>query len=244
MNTSSAPESESSGSISFYPHWIPYPIGTSREVLVSSSQEGQDPKPEVSSNAALAFNQIGEGVERYWMQLDQESAASLSPSLRTPITEEAKVRYDARVRQFLAQLRRAYRIAPVEDGYGHPADDILARALAAAPKEAPDWIHTAYEAEQRHDPPLAASILRSVGRLEEEEAGEWGQAIAITALSHANSEVRESAIRAFEHWEDDAALEILQHRLGYERALWLQEYLRAVIGVLRRESAPGEVRAR
>jgi hypothetical protein len=144
---------------------------------------------------------------------------------------------------FLREFHWALQSVPVEDGYSHPAEDILLRSIFVDAQATLRWVSAAYVTAKEKNPSLAASIVRCIGRLNRDLVTEWVESLAMRALTHQNSEVREASIRAFEEWGEDTALELLQVRLGYEKAPWLREYLMAVIEDLRAVEANGSVAA-
>jgi hypothetical protein len=120
--------------------------------------------------------------------------------------------------------------APIEDGYSHPAEELLAAALRSR-TGSEDEIQRIY-LEHRQQPAMAAAILRFLGRLDRSLVGSWGMQMAISSLSHDDLEVREAAVRALEMWGGDDALQALRAYVEAEGVPWLADYTRQVIADL------------
>jgi hypothetical protein len=149
---------------------------------------------------------------------DEERAAALA-SVRL---EEA----------FSRRLAQAFDLEPLEDGYSHPAEQIIADALQAFGATAFTWLAFAYFEQYDHNPSVAAGLIRCLGRLSHDSAVPWARFLALSGLYHGDVEVREAAVRAFEMWGGQQAIEALTARVSVEPTPWLADYARQVIADL------------
>jgi hypothetical protein len=149
---------------------------------------------------------------------DEEQAAALA-SVRL---EEA----------FSLRLAQAFDLEPLEDGYTHPVEQIMADALRTFGPTAFTWIAFAYFEQYYRNPAIAAGLIRCLGRLSPDAAVPWGRFLALSGLYHDDVEVREAAVRAFEIWGGQQAIEALSARVSVEPTPWLADYARQVIADL------------
>jgi len=117
----------------------------------------------------------------------------------------------------------------IEDGYFHPAEKLIEDSLKSSKFDPNHWAYTAYSENINTEPALAAGILRLLSRLPYALVGQWGKVIAVQGLSHNYIEVRESAVRALEHWGGREALDGLKSHVNSEPSHWLAAYIRQVI---------------
>lgn len=135
-------------------------------------------------------------------------------------------------RAFSRRLAQALDLEPLEDGFAHPAEMVMADALRAFGATAFTWIAFAYFEYHQSKPAIAAGLVRCLGRLPEALTQPWGSFLALSALYHADVEVREAAVRAFEIWGGRAAIDALTARVSVEPTPWLADYTRQVIADL------------
>lgn len=120
---------------------------------------------------------------------------------------------------------------PIEDGYSHPAENIIEETIKTYPLYAGNWVQSLY-IDNLNNYTLAAGILRCIGRLNPNITQPWGSIMAIGALLHFDVEVREAAVRAIEMWEDPTIIGYLERR--EEKVPWLADYIKQVIKDLKR----------
>ncbi len=95
-----------------------------------------------------------------------------------------------------------------------------------------EWLNSVY-IEHFPDTDVVIGLLQVISHLQYSEIYPQGPAMALAAFSHANSEVRECGIRAFENWGTIESLKVLRHVECPES--WMQEYLSQVIHDLEEE---------
>ena len=133
-----------------------------------------------------------------------------------------------RQEQFNMTILRLLEVEPIDDGYSHPAEEVIEKALKKHNTLAPIWVQAIYF-ENFKRPAMAAGILRCVGRLKNTLVEPWGRSMARRGLSHHDVEVREAAIRALEMWGGQESAEALKNHVDSEPVVWLKNYLNQVI---------------
>lgn len=133
---------------------------------------------------------------------------------------------DKRQDWLAAELRASFEELPVEDGVGHPAERIIAKALAqAGDRQATRWLKDfCVDVSQ---PTFAASVLRCLARLGYVGSEPWRVGLVRDGLTKDSVEIRDAAIQAAESWGDFELLEVL--RAHSETEPWLRQYLSDVI---------------
>jgi hypothetical protein len=134
-------------------------------------------------------------------------------------------------KEFKYEVVHALNEESIEDGYSHPAENILKETIMMCLPYAVTWIQSLY-IENINNHKLAAGILRCIGRLNSNMTKPWGSIMVTGALFHSNVEVREAAVRAIEMWEDYSIIEYLEQR--EEKVPWLSNYIKQVIKDLKR----------
>jgi len=124
---------------------------------------------------------------------------------------------------------------PVEDGFDHPVEGILA-----------EWLSTRILRDVERcidllvrggDRDLATSILRGLGRLRRPGTDSWRLELVRDTLAHGGLEERDACVQAVELWDDPAFAPILaKHE---ERTTWLQDHIDEVLKRL--EGTPAEI---
>jgi len=126
-------------------------------------------------------------------------------------------------------------VEPIDDGYSHPAEEIIEKALKKHKTLAPTWIQAIY-LKNFNRPAVAAGILRCIGRLKNDLVEPWGRSMAMRGLSHPAAEVREAAIRALEMWGGQESTEALKNHIDSEPVAWLKNYVNQVINDLTKQN--------
>jgi|GEM_PF-5396911 len=120
---------------------------------------------------------------------------------------------------------------PLEDGFCHPAEELLAALLERRPKETIGEIKSLLKTG---NPSIAADLLRCIGRLDIKLCrGQWQEIVEI-ALGHSDIDVRDAAVQAIETWEAIEAEGILGRWAKKEKVSWLRDYMDGVLTDLRR----------
>lgn len=119
-----------------------------------------------------------------------------------------------------------------EYGFDSPADLFVRELMEQNEAVTKEWLNAIY-IEQFSDIRVVIGLLQVVSHLQYPEICPQGPTMALAALSHANSEVRECGIRAFENWGTIESMNILRNVKCTES--WMQEYLSQVIKDLEEE---------
>lgn len=126
------------------------------------------------------------------------------------------------------QVRCAIAEEPVEAGYSHPAEAILAKAVINQPREVIEWLVHLLTEERNYG--LVGDILACFGRAVEKSPPWWAYNIAENALLSSSVAVRDSAAQTLELWGTSAALRIPKKH--DESVGWLRNYIEEVIELL------------
>ena len=128
--------------------------------------------------------------------------------------------------RFRDSFLRSLEDEPIEDGFSHPAEEIISNALDASQLTCLEHLERLYR-ECVNKPSVCSGLLRCVGRIEPGVAGSWGRDFASRGLTHTDPEVRESAVRALEFWGGSESISML--RAHEEPISWLADYITEVI---------------
>lgn len=135
-------------------------------------------------------------------------------------------------RVFANELISLIRNEEFEYGIDTKADALVRRYMDLDPLLTKEWINTIF-IDNFADVFILVGLLRIVARLEYTEIAPQGQTMALAALSHENTEVKECGVRAYESWGTIDSLKELEHlKVGTH---WLQEYIDNVVSDLKKE---------
>ena len=119
-----------------------------------------------------------------------------------------------------------------EYGIDTKADAFVRHYLNLDPPLTKEWINTIF-IDNFADVFISVGLLRIIARLDYAEIYPQGQTMALAALSHENTEVKECGVRAYESWGTiDSLNELESLEVGIQ---WLQEYIDNVVSDLRQE---------
>ena len=118
---------------------------------------------------------------------------------------------------------------PIEEGYGHPAEDLIEASLKLSPFNPTHWVYNTYVHNTKSHPTIAASVLRSLSRSPRSLIQPWGLLLAIQGLTYEDVEIRDAAVRALERWGGRDAFMALQNQAKKEPVSWLRAYIKQVI---------------
>lgn len=121
-----------------------------------------------------------------------------------------------------------------EYGFDSPADLFIRKLLNQNPTLTREWLNSVF-LEYFHDRRILIGLLQIMSHIGYFEIYPEGPTMAVAALSHVDSEVRECGIRAFENWGTVESLNVLRS-LQYPEE-WLHEYAQQVISDLQEELA-------
>ena len=128
---------------------------------------------------------------------------------------------------FGSEILSAIYDEPVEDGYSHPAEEVLRKLVTRLPQKTSSWLYNTVQYET--NPCIVASILKCLGRLKLNGYIDQGLTIAEAALKHHDVEVRDAAVQMLELWGIEKAVGILERHLKKEEVDWLRDYIESVI---------------
>ncbi len=128
---------------------------------------------------------------------------------------------------FGSEILSAIYAEPVEDGYSHPAEEVLRKLVVHFPQKTSNWLYNTVQYETNAG--IVASILKCLGRLEPNGYIDHGLAIAEAALKHHDVEVRDAAVQMLEEWGSEKAVGILDQHLKNEEVDWLRDYIESVL---------------
>lgn len=117
-----------------------------------------------------------------------------------------------------------------EFGYSSNAELFIRNCLKECATDTKQWLNEIF-IENFHNAHISEGILRIISHFEYDEISPQGPTIALAALTHINSGVKECAVRAFENWGTLDCLRILEST-GIEE-IWLKNYIDDVIQDLR-----------
>lgn len=126
---------------------------------------------------------------------------------------------------FVSELIESVSRDTVEDGFDHPAEDIIKRALENQEEETSLWLRTLVSGDRSGS--LIAPVVQCTGRVVEEACPRWALDLFHEALSHDDPEVREAAVVALEGCEADEAIAILEKH--EETEPWLKSYIQKIL---------------
>ncbi|MGO9122739.1 MAG: hypothetical protein ACLQPD_34620 [Desulfomonilaceae bacterium] len=150
-----------------------------------------------------------------------EPRTTTSPQISLPRTDDPKPLFGMQVRCAIAE-------EPVEAGYPHPAETILAKAVINQPRNVFTWLEYLLADEKNHS--LLGDILMCFAYAVGKNPPIWAYGIAEKALRHSSVGVRDSAAQVLEFWGTPNAVDILKNH--DESIRWLKDYIEEVIDLL------------
>ena len=168
-------------------------------------------------------------VRRY-SESDFEEKLTVSSSLRKDYESQEQLIKEERL--FANELISFILNEEFEYGIDTEADALVRRYMEPNPLLTKKWINTIF-VENSADVSILIGLLRLIARFDYTEILPEGQTMAVAALLHKNTEVKECGVRAFESWGTIESLKILEDlKVGIR---WLQEYIDDVVSDLRKE---------
>jgi len=135
--------------------------------------------------------------------------------------------------RFIQELIFLIQNEEFEYGVDTRADALVRRYIELYPFRTRGWINEAYIRYFTKNIPIIVGLLRVIARLDYEEICPQGQMMAMAALSHKDTEVKDCGVRAFESWGTLESLTVLEAL--HVSPQWLQKYVERVIFYLREE---------
>lgn len=121
----------------------------------------------------------------------------------------------------------------LEDGYSHPAEQVLARALSEP--DGKSWVKRFYEENKEHSSSLEI-VLRCLGSLSL-GSEKFVYEIAGDALSHPAVEIRDAAVIMLEQWKTADSLSTLRDYLKREHVPYLRMHASGIVEELTKMEA-------
>jgi len=134
--------------------------------------------------------------------------------------------------ELTGQLLTLIEECDLEYGFSTELDSFLINCLLNNALATKDWLNTLF-IDHFHDIGVVTGVLRTIAHLEYDEIAPTGPTMALAALNHANAEVKECGIRAFENWGTRESLNYLKE-IDVDEA-WLKDYLMQVTSELEEE---------
>ena len=160
------------------------------------------------------------------------SGASFEEKLTLGKGYESQKRLEKAERMFAKELISLILNDEFEYGIDTKADAFVRRYMDLDPLLTKEWINAIF-IDNFADVFIIVGLLRIIARLDYTEIFPQGQTMALAALSHENTEVKECGVRAYESWGTIDSLNELEHlKVGIQ---WLQEYIDDVVWDLKKE---------
>ena len=156
--------------------------------------------------------------------MERELPAIIDEKTWIAFTSDKKA-HDSRIMELHKAVIAAFETEPLEDGYCHPAEHLIERAINEIGDEALSLLYSMVLEQSRHA--LGASILRCLGRLSISGREDWRTSIVSEALKSRQVELRDAAIQAAEQWGGTLVIEALKKHP--EPVPWLRDYMERVI---------------
>ena len=171
-----------------------------------------------------------ESIDTAGSESDFAEGLTASSSLAWDHDSEKQLRREEKL--FAKELISLILNEEFEYGIDTKADAFVRRYMDLDPLLTKEWINTIF-VDNFADVSILVGLLRIIARLDYTEIFPQGQTMALAALSHENTEVKECGVRAYESWGTIDSLNELEH-LKVE-IQWLQEYIDDVVSDLRKE---------
>lgn len=137
-----------------------------------------------------------------------------------------KKRIDELHLKYTQQLLRLITEDNFEYGFSSQSEFFIEPLMKINPSITREWLNELF-IKNFHDHKIIAGLLHVISHLEYDQIRPQGITMAIAALSHISSEIRECGIRAFENWGSSECLNLLKNVRCNEG--WLQQYVNQVI---------------
>lgn len=149
-----------------------------------------------------------------------------TPTTRDDVAEKSVRRFKD---NFQFQFSRLLSHTVFEYGYDSPSEIFVRDSLREFGPFVREWISELFIVNF-DDPDLLCSILRTIAHFEYHEMHPQGDTMAIAALKHKDSSVKECGIRCYENWEQASSIKILRSLDQFiDPDEWLNDYLYDVI---------------
>lgn len=168
----------------------------------------------------------------YYNDLDEEIKISTSTSSIFSSSDEEKLTRHLIEEKFENVLISYLEKNEIELGNFTEADKFLNQQIDKFGDVARVMINKFYTKLQDKED-LLCSFLILISRLNPSKITEIGHTIAMSALNHRSSEVRENSIRIFENFSDKTSLDFLVN--SKNDADWIQDYKNDVIHDIRKQ---------
>ena len=183
-----------------------------------------------SNNFQYEINTRADVLVRRYSESNFEERLTVSSSLGRDYEGAEQLIKEKRL--FANELISLIRNEEFEYGIDTKADALVRRYMELNPLLTKEWINTIF-VDNFADVFILVGLLRIIARLDYTEIYPQGQTMALAALSHENTEVKECGVRAYESWGTiDSLNELERLKVGTQ---WLQEYIDDVVLDLKKE---------
>lgn len=156
-------------------------------------------------------------------------------SEQSSIIDENKINNDR-----LAALQQRFSLEIVntileddfEYGMDTQADTLVRKQMELNSVATKSWLNALF-LDNYSTPSIVIGILRIIARIDYLTIKPEGPTMALAALGHCDTQVKECGVRAFESWSSKESLEVLENT--QVKSGWLQEYISQVVDDLREE---------
>ena len=129
-------------------------------------------------------------------------------------------------KRFQNEFLRLLRESDFEYGYSSPAEEYVSTELRKHPRWTREWINELF-LNFLEDSYILGGILRVISHFEYKSLYPQGITMCTAALKHAETTVKEEAVRVIENWENTDMIPLLKCLNVREK--WLSEYIDQVI---------------
>jgi hypothetical protein len=166
-------------------------------------------------------------IQPFWNLSEFVSNDDLVSRKRT--AEKSQKQKERFKNQFLASIKESV----FDYGYSSDAENYFLSTIDSVGETCLLWLTEVFAANF-DKAGVIEGVLRVIANIPYDTINSTGLTLATAALSHKSDVVKENAIRAFENWNDERCLPVLEN---IECANdFLQEYLNSVIAGIREDS--------
>lgn len=186
---------------------------------------------ELGSNVFMRTLDVG-AASAEGLEISEQFEAIASSSALVDENYFNRRRLKSLRQQFTNELLELVQEEDFEYGMGTRADELVRHHMMLNDLATKSWLNSIF-VESFSNIPILLGLLRIIARIDYLDIYPEGQTMALAALSHRDTSVKECGVRAFESWESAEGLKILENLSVAPQ--WLQEYIDQVVYDLRSE---------